>query len=717
MKFSLLLALLAALAEDLGAYAAKVSLRASRARATVSVRLQRSSAALRAQAAHGRVHKTAYWGSITLGNPPQAFKVVFDTGSGNLVVPSSSCKTTGCEPHAKYDQEASTTAEAARSEDGDSALEITFGTGKVDGKLMKDELCIGESLCVDASFIAAEHETTEPFEDMPFDGILGLGFKDLSADGSFNIVDALKAKGVLPGGQFSFHVTDGSDSEITFGGYRRDLAASEVVWAPVVRESYWQVMVDDIAVDGSSKGLCGSSRCQAAVDTGTSMLAGPSDLIQQLGVLVGAESDCSNYNSLPKLGFKIGGAILELEPDDYMDRSGHKCSLSFMSLDVPPPKGPLFILGDPFLRRFLTVFDREGLRVGFALAKHAQRKSRAEAQQGTVSLRLDSGMMEQGEASSENSDTTWNDQDSRGSTSDSSSSWASFKDFLSPKTERDEDAPPSGAALLERTADSALPAHNVFDNSHRATPRPTQTLAPSVLSRNANQIDALFDDMDVNRDRVVTSDEFLEKTSAVQDKVIRETKLANEYKVPEWYNMLTPMPTRKRSSRDKPEQLNSLNASDGDESKQNKTQASNSTGGDDLSDYLHGTEPPPGSNVFDWGDIFGSRPPTPNSTTATTTPEPTPEVFIFPPTDPPIEVGNVDVPKIDPMDDPLGDSKPFSSGSGWHDFGWSSLLSQRSSQHQEGSSEGELGDDLFDTPAPPRPARQPLDALDSYLGE
>merc|ERR1719359_631381 len=45
-------------------------------------------------------------------------------------------------------------------------------------------------------------------------------------------------------------------------------------------------------------------------------------------------------------------------------------SFSLMALDVPPPKGPLFIFGDPFLRRFVTIYDRQGPRVGFAVAKH-----------------------------------------------------------------------------------------------------------------------------------------------------------------------------------------------------------------------------------------------------------------------------------------------------------------------------------------------------------
>lgn len=74
---------------------------------------------------------------------------------------------------------------------------------------------------------------------------------------------------------------------------------------------------------------------------------------------------------------------MNLKPSDYVDKSGGSCSPSLMSLDVPPPNGPLFIFGDPFLRkrlgdqglagsvRFYSAYDLRRQMVGFAVARHA----------------------------------------------------------------------------------------------------------------------------------------------------------------------------------------------------------------------------------------------------------------------------------------------------------------------------------------------------------
>merc|ERR1719321_2533795 len=170
---------------------------------------------------------------------------------------------------------------------------------------------------------------------------------------------------------FSVFLSDSNmeASEITFGAVKEEHMASGMFWQPVSRDSgYWQVQIDDITINNKKQSLCND--CQVAVDTGTSQLAGPTDVINDLASRLNVKKDCSNYNQLPSLGFVMGEHILNMKPQDYVDKGSDGCDVSLMPLDVPPPNGPLFIFGDPFLRKYYTSYDRENKRVGFATARH-----------------------------------------------------------------------------------------------------------------------------------------------------------------------------------------------------------------------------------------------------------------------------------------------------------------------------------------------------------
>jgi len=320
----------------------------------------------------GIVHKTEYWGRIQVGTPAQEFTVIFDTGSGNLIIPGSNCKSQACTQHKQYDPSQSTSSlqvtkgNKSVKDDPEEKKEATvkFGTGRIHGMFYKDKICLGSS-CMNANFIATTQETEMPFIQCTFDGIMGLGFSDLSMGPGFNMVDDLN--GVMTQNKFSVYLTDDGGSEINFGGYKRGQAASDVFWVPVNKMSYWQIAIDDVTFDNKKQGIC--SGCQVAVDTGTSLLAGPSSVVENLGQKLNVKDDCSNFDSLPMLGFAVGDHVLNMKPDDYIDKGSDGCSVSLMTLDVPPPKGPLFVFGDPFLRRFLTVYDRDGPQVGFAVAQ------------------------------------------------------------------------------------------------------------------------------------------------------------------------------------------------------------------------------------------------------------------------------------------------------------------------------------------------------------
>jgi hypothetical protein len=332
------------------------------------------------------LYASEYFGEMAIGTPKQHLRMVFDTGSGNLIVPSVGCVAPACKSHTRFDANASETSSVVVSADEDyvatasnrqrprDSVTVTFGTGEVSGVFVRDKVCVG-SLCSPMNFITATNESDDPFKDVPFDGIVGLGLPQLAEAQEFSIMDVFVKKRILKQNLFSVFFARGSDedSEILFGDVRQERMETPLVWAPVTNPGYWQVALKDLAFGDTPLGLCGVAGCHAAVDTGTALLAGPARLIRQLVEKLRVASDCSNFDSLPNLSFLLsGGVVLHLSPADYVEKSSDGCILGLMALDIPAPRGPLFILGDPFLRKYYTVYDRERLRVGFALAKHSQ---------------------------------------------------------------------------------------------------------------------------------------------------------------------------------------------------------------------------------------------------------------------------------------------------------------------------------------------------------
>ena len=196
--------------------------------------------------------------------------------------------------------------------------------------------------------------------------------------------DLLMQAGVLAHDSFAFYLStqhgSGEDtSALVLGGADPAHYSGDFHYMPVQKyeglQAYWLIHGDEIKVNGVATGSCKgllSSKCQFVVDTGTSILTGPSKKIDPLISKIGAvNANCSNIDALPTLTITLGGKDLPLEPSFYVLKvkdgaSGAiECQLGMQALD----QLGLWILGDPFLRKYYTLFDRAADRVGFALAK------------------------------------------------------------------------------------------------------------------------------------------------------------------------------------------------------------------------------------------------------------------------------------------------------------------------------------------------------------
>ncbi|WOH11533.1 hypothetical protein DCAR_0831020 [Daucus carota subsp. sativus] len=423
-----------------------------------------------------------YFGEIAVGTPPQKFTVIFDTGSSNLWVPSAKCHfSVACFLHAKYKAAQSSTYK----KNGTSAA-IHYGTGAISGFFSQDNVKVGHLTVKNQDFIEATREPGITFLAAKFDGILGLGFQEISVGKAVPVWYNMVEQGLVEEPVFSFwlnrHTEEEEGGEIVFGGVDSKHYEGEHTYVPVTQKGYWQFKMGDVLIDGKETGYC-KEGCSAIADSGTSLLAGPTTVITMInhaigavgvvsqecknvvdqygqkimdmllaeaqpkkicsqiglctfdgtrGVSMGIESvvdegngmwsgrndamcstcemtvvwmqnqlrqnqtqdrilnyvnelcerlpspmgessvDCSKISTMPSVSFTIGDKVFNLPAKQYILKVGEgkaaQCISGFTALDIPPPRGPLWILGDVFMGYYHTVFDHGKARVGFAKA-------------------------------------------------------------------------------------------------------------------------------------------------------------------------------------------------------------------------------------------------------------------------------------------------------------------------------------------------------------
>lgn len=319
-----------------------------------------------------------YFGSVSMGNPPQSFEVIFDTGSSNLWVPKVGCTHCGNPLFGRKHKYNHDSSSSYGKDDAD--FEIMYGSGSVSGFFSFDDVILADDIVIHNQRFAEVQDAGGlglAYSLGKFDGILGLGFSSISIDNTPTVFDNAIKQNAVDQPVFAFYLGDNADGELTFGGYDASKFSGELEFVKLESATYWEIALDSVAAgDYHSTPNDDGSATTAIVDSGTSLLTGPKKEIAKLAAAFGAKPnfmgqytiDCAKVPSLPDVEFTIAGKVYTVPGPSSVIQAQGTCLFAFMGMDFPKP-GPQWILGDVFMRQYYTVFNVLDETIGFAKAK------------------------------------------------------------------------------------------------------------------------------------------------------------------------------------------------------------------------------------------------------------------------------------------------------------------------------------------------------------
>merc|ERR1719453_2491746 len=158
---------------------------------------------------------------------------------------------------------------------------------------------------------------------------MGLGLEGLSQAPEFNFLDVMAQSQHLQTGTapqtFSVFLGDGEaeDSEISFGGWKQEHLTGRLGWSHVVmpEEGHWMIQIKALKIGGETLKFCDDGECRAVVDTGTSLLAVPTEVFPELYELLRhmahRSEACGVHGVGPELDLQLDNFTVTLGPRDF----------------------------------------------------------------------------------------------------------------------------------------------------------------------------------------------------------------------------------------------------------------------------------------------------------------------------------------------------------------------------------------------------------------
>lgn len=312
----------------------------------------------------------------------------FDTGSGSLWVPSTSCTGQACAQRAKFNPAASSTF----SSNG-NPFTMNYGIGEAQGEIATDVVSLGP-LAGDQRVYAKEGDLVVKHQEFMLANVLSGGtFTQTLFDGVMGLSQGgkvgtpfyinLRDQGSLehPWVSLYYSNTDSQPGKIIFGGVSNELYTGSFTWHPPgpTFPFYWTTLIHKIDIGSRTVWTCPNDSCEAMIDSGTSLVIAPNNWISTADAQeFTVPSDCSGLASHPTFTVylkDVDGNLVAypLPASEYTLQREGTCTTG-LTVQGSAQTDNMIILGDVFIRYYYTIFDfsagSTGGRIGFAQAVH-----------------------------------------------------------------------------------------------------------------------------------------------------------------------------------------------------------------------------------------------------------------------------------------------------------------------------------------------------------
>ncbi|KIO26674.1 hypothetical protein M407DRAFT_74234, partial [Tulasnella calospora MUT 4182] len=317
---------------------------------------------------------SVYYGNLSVGTPAQVMTIDFDTGSSDLLIPSSAC-TTCVRPF----YEPSTSTSFTNSD-------VAFNTSFVDGTtasgvVAAETISVGTLSVVNQAF-AVVTASTDHF-DRPNSGLMGLAFESIAQTKATPWFFNLANQGSLASNLFSFYLTrqEAEGSELCIGCIDSTKFTGQPEYFPLVpgnaTQAVWDIVSDGLTYNNTVV----TRRLAAIIDSGTAnILIPPSQAAALYANIPGAQLytdgkqytfPCASAATIGQIGFTFTGSstVFNIQPSRFnlgaIEQGSDMCLGAIFSSGS---EDNVAWVGDAFMSSWYSIFDYGNMRVGFAQA-------------------------------------------------------------------------------------------------------------------------------------------------------------------------------------------------------------------------------------------------------------------------------------------------------------------------------------------------------------